>query len=186
MTNVLWTCRIKIKSQLRKFFWHQSAKCKSRLLAKCPIGESSNWLTARFRFSGHNEKQLTGKTTKQIGEIRVTLRNDNDGNWVCSDNISKLKGVCTIYTKKLKARMVFSFLEKSQYKMCERWNFQFISYLLGKSLCIEVKNKSKLQAEKLYSKIASQLCYLLLLEVYTHRYRGLHDAGAADDEEPDA
>ena len=49
-----------------------------------------------------------------------------------------------------------------------------------------MKRKSKLQVEKLYSEIASQLCYLLLLEVCTHRYRGLYDAGAADDEEPDA
>ena len=38
-----------------------------------------------------------------------------------------------------------------------------------------MKNKSKLQVEKLYRKIATQLCYLLLLEVCTHRYRGLHE-----------
>ena len=70
----------KNESPLGKFFWHQSATCKSRLLAKCPISEKSNWLTARFRISGHNEKQLAGETTKRIGEIKVTLCNDNDRN----------------------------------------------------------------------------------------------------------
>ena len=49
-----------------------------------------------------------------------------------------------------------------------------------------MKRKSTLQVEKLYSKIASQLCYLLLVEVYTQRYRGRHCAGAADDEEREA
>ena len=49
-----------------------------------------------------------------------------------------------------------------------------------------MKNKSSCKLKKLYSEIASQLCYLLLLEVCTHRYRGLHDEGAANDEEPDA
>ena len=66
---------------------------------------------------------------------------------------------------------------------------KFLIYIISsgkKSLCIDVKNESTLQVEKLYSKIASQLCYLLLLEVYTQRYRGLHDAGAADDEEREA
>ena len=49
-----------------------------------------------------------------------------------------------------------------------------------------MKNESTLQVEKLYSKIASQLCYLPLVEVHTQRYRGRHDAGAADDEEREA
>ena len=44
----------------------------------------------------------------------------------------------------------------------------------------------KMQVKKLYNKIASQLCYLLLVEVYTQRCRALHDAGAADDEEREA
>ena len=43
MTNVLYKdMSNKNESQLGKFFWHQSAKCKSRLLAKCPISEKSN------------------------------------------------------------------------------------------------------------------------------------------------
>ena len=54
MTSVVNTWRVKMKSQLRKFFWHHSAECKNQILAKCLIGESSN-LTARFRSSGHYE-----------------------------------------------------------------------------------------------------------------------------------
>ena len=63
-------------SPLGKFFWHHSAQCKDRLLAKCPNRwfELINGLTARFRISGHDEKQLTGETTKRFGDIKVTLR----------------------------------------------------------------------------------------------------------------
>ena len=41
---------------------------------------------------------------------------------------------------------------------------------------------TQLQVEKLYSEIVFQLCYLLLIEVCTHRYRGLHVEDAAEDE----
>ena len=33
----------------------------------------SNRITARFRISGHDEKQLTAKTTKRFGDIKITL-----------------------------------------------------------------------------------------------------------------
>ena len=66
-----------MKSQLRKFFWHHSADCKNQILAKCLIGESSN-LTARFRSSGHYEKQIGQKNSKNGSEkpkshIRMTM-----------------------------------------------------------------------------------------------------------------
>ena len=41
---------------------------------------------------------------------------------------------------------------------------------------------NQLQVEKLYSEIAAQLCYLLLIEFCTHRYRGFHVEDAAADE----
>ena len=44
------------------------------------------------------------------------------------------------------------------------------------------EERNQLQVEKLYSEIASQLCYLLLIEVCTHRYPGFHVEDAAEDE----
>ena len=106
------------------------------------------------------------KQQKQIGDIRVTLRNDNDRNRLRSDSISKLKRVCTIYTRKVEHKWYSLFLRKV-YTKCVSDEFLNLHHLLLESLCIDVKAKSKLQVEKLYRKIASQLRYLRLVEKFT-------------------
>ena len=78
--------------------------------------------------------------------------------------------------------MVFPFLMKSKYQMCEWWNFQFTSSPFRKSTCIDVKNQSILQVRNCTVKCLSAVLYLPFQEAYTHRYRGRHWVWADDDE----
>ena len=63
MTNVLETCRVKSEKSASQILLAPQCGMQKSDSGKCLIGESSN-LTARFRSSGHYEKQLTRKTAK--------------------------------------------------------------------------------------------------------------------------
>ena len=72
MTYVLRTCRVKTKVGLANSFGTTVQKLEIVFWQNAQIG-GSNRITARFRISGHNEKQLTAKATKRFGDIKITL-----------------------------------------------------------------------------------------------------------------
>ena len=81
------------------------------------IGGSSR-ITARFRISGHNEKQLTAEITKRFGDIKVTLGMvmiEIENAVIFPSNTTSVYHL----QEKNSAQMVFPFLMKSIYHMCE-------------------------------------------------------------------
>ena len=78
--------------------------------------------------------------------------------------------------------MVSSLLGKSSYQMCVRNKKRCNIISSWKESTYRCEEWIQLQVEKLYSEMASQLCYLLLIEVCTHRYRGFHLEDATEDE----
>ena len=81
--------------------------------------------------------------------------------------------------------MVSSLLGKSSYQMCMWWKISCNIISSWQESMYRSEEWNQLQVEKLYSEIASQLCFLLLIEVCTHRYRGFHvEEDAAEDDWP--
>ena len=102
------------------------------LWQKALIGGSSR-ITARFRISGHNEKQLTAKTAKRFGDIKITL------------------GMIMI---EIESAVIFSSLERSKYHLQEiiehKWYFLLLRKAYTKCVSNEIFNLHHLLLKRVH------------------------------------